>query len=280
MQVLLSKINHHYDNLSSGLKKVALHLLTEPESFALYSAGEVGKKIGVSETTVIRFSHALDFKGYSSLQKEVKQAVFNQRSTLQAYSSKIDADTEKNIYKKVMHTDAKHIQIAAEGIQEKTFNEAVERISTAEKILVSGVRSSHGMAQWFTFALNLVKGNTNCYRPDVDDVFLHLSAMDEKSVVVAFSFHRYALDTLHLAEEAKKRGAFVIGVTDNERAPIRESASLLLPIQLPVRSTLDAAPAVFSLMNALVSAVAMENEADFEKRREAYEQFHVKNFFA
>lgn len=281
MEALFQKINEQYDNMSASLKKVAQYLRKDPESFAVNSAVEMGKKIGVSETSVIRFCHSLGFKGFSSLQKEVRDAVFSQRSTLKAYTTKsILQEGETSSLKKVMQMDAINIQRVADSLQEGTFNEAVAKISSASNIVVAGVRSSHGMAQWFTFALNLIKGNTSCYRPDVDDVFLHLTSMSEQSVFVAFSFHRYALDTLHLAEEAKKRGAFVIGITDNELAPIRDYSSLILAVQLPVTSTLDAAPAVFSLMNAIITAVALENKEVFIKRQEEYESFDGKKFFS
>jgi len=103
--------------------------------------------------------------------------------------------------------------------------------------------------------------------------------MDEKSTFVAFSFHRYVLETINMAKEAKRRGAFVIGVTDSEVAPLREYADVLFTVQLPVKSTLDITPAVFSLMNTLIGGVAVQNSEQFTKRTKEYENLHLHPFF-
>ena len=65
-------IKQHYPSLSTGQKKVAEWLTQNHEEGALLTAFQMGRKVGVSETTVIRFSYALGFKGYSEMQEAVR----------------------------------------------------------------------------------------------------------------------------------------------------------------------------------------------------------------
>ncbi|MGF9977826.1 MurR/RpiR family transcriptional regulator [Viridibacillus arvi] len=280
MDALKSKVQSKYDEFSKGLKMVAKHFLANPEAFAMNSGVQVGQEINVSETTVIRFSHALGYSGYSALQKDVQEQLLNKKSSLfEFHHMKNSTDMDQEFLKKMMVKDAEVILQTAERLNVEDFTKAVDHLARSERVLVSGVRSSHAMAQWFSFTLDLMRGNVRLFRPDTDDIMLRISEMNEGSTFVAFSFHRYALETINMAKEAKRQGAFVIGITDSEVAPIREHADILFTVQLPIKSTLDVAPAVFSLMNAIVGAVAVKNSEQFAKRTKVYEELQLNRFF-
>lgn len=280
MDALKSKVQSKYDEFSKGLKMVAKYFLANPEAFAMNSGVQVGQEINVSETTVIRFCHALGYSGYSALQKDVQEQLLNKKSSLfEFHYMKNSTEMDQEFSKKMMVKDAEVILQTAERLNGEDFTKAVDYLAQSERVLVSGVRSSHAMAQWFSFTLDLMRGNVRLFRPDTDDIMLRISEMNEGSTFVAFSFHRYALETINMAKEAKRQGAFVIGITDSEVAPIREHADILFTVQLPIKSTLDVAPAVFSLMNAIVGAVAVKNSEQFAKRTKVYEELQLNRFF-
>ncbi|MEK4093000.1 MULTISPECIES: MurR/RpiR family transcriptional regulator [unclassified Viridibacillus] len=280
MDELKSKVQSKYDEFSKGLKMVAKHFLANPEAFAMNSGVQVGQEINVSETTVIRFCHALGYSGYSALQKDVQEQLLNKKSSLfEFHFMKNSTKMDQEFSKKMMIKDAELILQTAERLNVGDFTKVVDHLAQSERVLVSGVRSSHAMAQWFSFTLDLMRGNVRLFRPDTDDIMLRISEMNERSTFVAFSFHRYALETINMAKEAKRQGAFVIGITDSEVAPIREHADILFTVQLPIKSTLDVAPAVFSLMNAIVGAVAVKNSEQFAKRTKVYEELQLNRFF-
>ncbi|MFJ9461754.1 MurR/RpiR family transcriptional regulator [Viridibacillus arvi] len=280
MDALKSKVQSKYDEFSKGLKMVAKYFLANPEAFAMNSGVQVGQEINVSETTVIRFCHALGYSGYSALQKDVQEQLLNKKSSLfEFHYMKNSTEMDQEFSKKMMVKDAEVILQTAEKLNGEDFTKAVDHLAQSERVLVSGVRSSHAMAQWFSFTLDLMRGNVRLFRPDTDDIMLRISEMNEGSTFVAFSFHRYTLETIYMAKEAKRQGAFVIGITDSEVAPIREHADILFTVQLPIKSTLDVAPAVFSLMNAIVGAVAVKNSEQFAKRTKVYEELQLNRFF-
>jgi len=281
VEEIISELKKHYNQFSKGQLKVARLLESDPKIFAISSAKQAGKHIGVSETTIFRFCHTLGYSGYSEFQKRINKSLFDDKSSLKEYGDQkaLLSDTS-SFHKKIMFSDSHHIQTVADQISEQDFNLAVNKLATAEKILVSGSRSSFSAAQWLAFSLNVVRGGATCYKPNIDDVIYELSKIDEQSVFIALSFHRYARDTIYLAQEARKKGAYIIGISDSDFAPIRAQAHLILAVKLPFTSTLDTAPVVFSLMNALVAGVTMTNPKQFEIRRKEYENFQASNFFA
>lgn len=280
MERIYQRIYEHQSTFSKNLQKISAHFYDDPKIFAVFSAAEAAKVIGVSETTVIRFCQKLGYKGYSALQEEVQHLLF-QKSSLSDYveAKAVDDKTSQPI-KSLMENDRHAIQKVMEQIPEMHLETAVKKLTAADHVLIAGVRSSHALASWFAFSLDLIIGNTRLYQPNVDDVLLRISKLTEKSVFVAFSFHRYAVDTIHIAKLAKQQGTFVIAFTDSPISPITQHASLVLPIQLNMKSTLDAAPAVLSLTNSIASAVSLAKPDQFHKRAKLFDSINGQDFFA
>ena len=148
---------------------------------------------------------------------------------------------------------------------------AIEQLSKAETIYILGLRSSFAAANWLSYSLGLVRGNVQLMRPETEDVIQTLSQMNDKSVVIVISFHRYLKETIQIAELAHVQQAFIIGITDSLLAPIHAYSQLLFPIYSPNKSTLDATTALFSFMNAIVAGLSVKEKDSFEKRQKTYQ---------
>lgn len=274
-------LQQQYQTLSGSLRKVADYVLAEPEALVFQTAQDVGQKIGVSETTVIRLAYAVGYKGYRALQADVRQALLSSNSSLSTYrQDKMAMDQQRPLYEQVMMKDQDHILQTVHDMDDTDFREAVHRLSEARQILAAGVRTSHAMAHWFVFVMNLIRGKTTLFNPGTDDVILQVADHDEQDVFVAFSFHRYAESTLQLSQALKQKGVYIIAVTDSAVAPITAEADVVFTMKQSARSTIDAAPITFSFLNALTSAVSMAQPDQFDERRQYYEQHHLQDFFA
>ena len=69
-------IKENYHHLSKGCKKVASYILDNYANAALLSSTELADNVGVSDTTVIRFSKALGFNGYAEFKKQLRVKVY------------------------------------------------------------------------------------------------------------------------------------------------------------------------------------------------------------
>lgn len=275
-----TKVKEIFATLSTGQKKVAKYLLDHPHEFAIHSAQEIGEVVGVSETTIIRFCYSLQLKGFSELQKIVRNQIFVEKSSLnEYYSSKKQVMNEPNFLESVMKQDMTNIKKTIENLSKEDFLHVVKRLSEADYILISGLRSSFAAAHWLGFTLSIVRDDIHFYRPDIDDVFLQLNKMSENSIFIALSFHRYMKETIKLTKMAKEAGAFVIGITDSELAPIADFSDVLLPISKSRVSTIDTAPVLFSLLKALVAGVSLYDEKAFKERKAKYDSFNEDEFF-
>lgn len=274
------KVKKHFNDLSPSMKKVGKYLIDYPNKFAMLSACKVGEEIGVSETTIIRFCYALQYEGYTHLQKEVRDYLINSRSSLSKYQyDKQEIAKEPDFYSKAIIQDQMNIQKMLEELNESNLQSAVDRLISSKEVYVSGVRTSFSAAHWFSFTLNLIQGNAKLIQSYLDDIPLLLNTISGTSTFVAISFHRYAKETIQLAKAVKNKGGVVIAITDSSLAPIGKYSDILIPVSLSVKSTIDAGPAIFSLMNAIVAGVSIHNNKTFEKQREQYESIYLEDLF-
>ncbi|MDI2589801.1 MurR/RpiR family transcriptional regulator [Psychrobacillus sp. NEAU-3TGS] len=269
--LLRDLIREHFTKMSKSQKKVANYVLDHPNDIALYSAAEFGSKIGISESTVIRFSNSLGFSGYTELQKLVREQFFKESSLTSYQQSKMDIPKDMSFHKQVMEQDRESILATMNQIDELAYQATVQRLSNAKSVYVLGLRSSYSAANWLSFSLGLVKENVHFIRPDTEDVIRTIMKMDEHSVVIIISFHRYLKETIEIAGLIRNQKSYIIGISDSILAPIHAYSDVLFPIYAANKSTLDAVSPLFSFMNAIVAGLIVEQKEDFMKRQALYE---------
>lgn len=269
--ILQDLIREHYVSMSKSQKKIASYVLDNPKDIALCSAADLGLKIGISESTVIRFSYILGFSGYMELQKLIRKHFFSQESSIFKYQeSKLSLKQDTSFFKQVMEQDRQAILHTMDQIEEMQFVEAIERLSKANSIYILGLRSSYSAANWLSFSLGLMKDNVHLMRPETEDIIRTISQMNANSVVVIISFHRYLKETIKIAELVRKQKAYIIGITDSVLAPIHVYSDALFPIYSPNKSTLDTVSPLFSFMNAIAAGLMVEQQDNFQKRQALY----------
>lgn len=269
-------ITGSYEKLSKTQQKLASYLLDNYQDIAVLSASELGKKAGVSETTVIRFCYRIGLSGYTQLQKEVREQLFHDKSSLDSYiQMKQPFVGEPHFLEKVMNMDAERITQAIQTIDEAKFDLTIEQLKSAQKIYIIGARTSFAAASWLAFTLGLVKDDVHLIRTESDDLLKILHSMDETSVVVSISFHRYVKSTTDFTKQAKSRNAKVVGITDTPLSPLKNNVDILIPLFSGKKPTLDSTPVLFSFLNALIAAMMTENKGSFKEEKDYYDKvFH------
>ncbi|KGK88973.1 hypothetical protein DP73_11665 [Desulfosporosinus sp. HMP52] len=284
MQNIKEQIRKGYQELTTRQKTVAKFVIGQPKTIALHSAQKIGELTETSETTVIRFCYALGYSGYSALQTEIRESLLNsdeEEGPLKNYRDTTgELIGENNLIQRVMEQDVAFIQQTLSSINNELFTKAVDLIIQAKKIVVVGFRTSYSLANWTSLTLNLIRGDTSLYRGPIDDADSIIMEMDEHWLVIAFSFPRYASETISFVQAAKTKGVKVLGISDDELSPIGLEANVLLKAITPQPSALNGMAAIFSLLKALTTGVAAADWPKVQDRVRTYDgqsgfEFHI-----
>ncbi len=255
--------------LSKGHKKLAEFIEKNYDKAAFMTASKLGEKVGVSESTVVRFASILGFKGYPELQKELQRMIKSKLTAVQRMEVSDSLVSDQNAVKKLMSADIELIRDTLESVSQEVFNDAVATINSAKRIYILGVRSSAALANFMYFYLNPVFENVVLVdTTSAGEMFEQMFRITKDDVCVALSFPRYSNQTINALRFVSDRGAKIIAITDSDESPIAKLADILLVAKSSMVSVVDSLVAPLSLINALVASVT------FTRREDAYNNFN------
>lgn len=270
------RIEQHFYQLSKAQQKVATIVLNNPAYISTHAAAEIGQLSNTSETTVIRFCYAIGLTGFAQLQKEMTKFLVEDytSSTLGNYvSSKEVLFKEQALCENVMRQTSTKISKIAGQMDEVLFKNTTKAMHDAKKIYIAGVGASHFGAQWLQYTLNMLRPNVELLAMETSALIRKLQEIDESSLVLIISLHRYYNDTLQLAQEVLARGAKVVGITDSKVAPLHEYMDLCFVLEQKELSTIDLMPALVTFMNTLVVGMMSHDAAYYNEQRIKFDDF-------
>lgn len=254
---ILTIIGEESKSFSKGQRLIARYITENYDKAAFMTAGKLGKTVGVSESTVVRFATELGYDGYPGMRKAMQEMVRNRLTSVQRIAIAKDMQDGSNVLKSVMGSDIEKLQSTLEELDRESFEAAVSAIENAESLYIVGMRSSTALASFFGFYMNLIKENVRLiHDTTANEVYEQIMHIGPGDVYVGISFPRYASTSLKAMKYAKSRGATVIALTDNATSPFVSLADIALYAKSDMVSFLDSLVAPLSVMNALIVAVA------------------------
>lgn len=270
---LIHRIKNNYSGFSKGQKLLANYISQHYDKAVFMTAAKLGKIVGVSESTVVRFANELGYDGYPKLQRALEELVKTKLTSIQRVEVTSDRIDQSHILKSVLQSDAEKIKTTLEEIDEAVFDLAIDMILGARRVYILGVRSSAALASFMAFYFNLVFDNVKLIQTDsVSEMFEQMYRIDERDVVIGISFPRYSKRTLAAMEFAKSRSAHVITITDSPQSPMIPYADCALTARSDMASFVDSLVAPLSLVNAIIVAICMKRKDTVLQALETLEQ--------
>lgn len=278
---LLQILEQQAPKFSKGQRMIAKYITEQYDKAAFMTAAKLGEKVGVSESTVVRFATELGYDGYPQLQRAMQEMIRSKLTTLQRMevtSSRIGTD---DMISGVLTQDIENIRHTIEEISREDFQRTVEAIANARRIYVIGVRSARVLAVFLTYYLNMMLDNVIQVDTSSETaIFEQMLRIDERDVIIGISFPRYSKRAVRALRFAGDRGARVIAVTDSRESPLAERADDVLLARSDMVSFVDSLVAPLSLLNAMVVGVSLckkeevgETFASLERLWEEYQVY-------
>jgi len=263
MKLILGKIQEGYPNFSPAQRKLAEYLIQNLNEALLLNATQLAHQAQVSEASVTRFISRLGFTGFAEFKREIGQMVIQGDTTAdKLVESEKTLDGSGSIFKAILAGDIENIQATAGAITEADFQTAVDRLSAARSIYVLGLRSSHALAFHLAFNLRFFLHSIKLITPGTGDIPEQIVDAGKEDILVAISFKRYTREVIRITEKVKKKGIYVLGITDSPLSPVAQSADLFLTAKANIPTYIDSFTAPMSLLNALITAIALRKKKD------------------
>ena len=277
---ILSILKAKEVSFSKGQRRIAAYITEFYDKAAFMTASALGKTVGTSESTVVRFAVELGYEGYPSMQKAMQEMVLNRLTAVQRIEVANDRIGDQDILSMVIQSDIDKLRRTEELISRDEFNASVQAVLGAKRVYILGVRSTAPLANFLGYYLNYMFNNVHIVTASgTSEMFEKIVGMRSDDVVIAFSFPRYSTATLKAAQYCRSTGAEVIAITDNRESPLGRCATHVLCAKSDMVSLVDSLVAPLSVVNALIVAIASKREKElhrtFEELEHIWEEYHV-----
>lgn len=271
---LLQRIENKSSSFSKGQKRLAEYITNNFDTAAYLTASKLGKEAGVSESTVVRFAYQLDYDGYPELQKAIQVIVKTNSNSMQRMSLSSKRYQEKGVLKSILMTDCERLRDTIQnGIDEEEFKKAVTFINEGRRLYILGTRSAAHLAGLMGYYFKMLFDNVIVVDANsTSETLEQIYNMQPTDVMIGITFPRYSKRTMTALQFAKDHGAKTIALTDNAQSPIVEFADCSLFAKSDVMTIVDSLVCALSVVNALVTAIALLRKDDVEKRLMALEE--------
>ena len=270
---LLVRIQKKYKTFSKGQKNLADYIIKNYDKAVFLTAARLGKEVGVSESTTVRFAMQLGFKGFPEFHRALEELVRNRLTSIQRMEVTYGHVPQGEILDTIFQSDIEKIKMTMESIDHNAFELAVDTLLEARTIYIVGIRSCAPLASFLGFYLNLILDDVRLVQTNsASEIFEQMIRINEKDVIIGISFPRYSMRTLKAIEFANNRNAKVITITDSVHSPINLYSSCNLIAKSDMASIVDSLVAPLSVVNALVVALCMKRQSEVVNTLESMEK--------
>ena len=256
---VLEQMKTSYSSFSKGQRAIADYIIENYDKAVDMTAARLGRVVGVSESTVVRFATELGYKGYPHFQKALGEMVKKKLSSVQRISMTYERVAGGDLVASVLKTDIQNLKRTADMMDPQAFEQAVEMIGSARKIYVMGGRSCRALAQFFSFYLNYIFEDVHLVASDsISESIEEIHRISREDVIIAISFPRYSLKTLQTMAFAKSRQTRIVAITDGEQSPLARYADCCIYARSDMASFVDSLVAPLSVINAILAALSLK----------------------
>jgi len=269
---IISSLKTMRDRMSKSHKKIADYIYDHYDKAAFMTAAKLGEKVGVSESTVVRFASELGYDGYPQFQRVLCEFIKNKLTAVQRMEITSTKFAEKDILSTVLSSDIEKLRQTIETVSVTDFSEAVNTIEKSKKIYIIGARTCFSIASFLGFYLNLLSYDVRLITTNsASETFEQIFDAGKQDTIIAISYPRYSRRTLNAVKYAHDKGSNVIAITDSELSPIYPYADHKIIARSDMSNFVDSLVAPLSIINAIIVALVMHNEEKIAQKFNALE---------
>ena len=226
---VLKTINAKLDGMAAGDREIGQYIVDNPDRMLRLSTAALAAEIGRSQSSVVKFSQKLGYASYQELKLAVSEAKAQdwQVPAGVVHGSIEVGDTYPVILKKLIGSKLLSMQQTVAANSERIISRTLELLDGARRIHLVGVGASSLVARDFSYKL-MKLGRNVLHDSDSHIQMANAATLGPGDVLFALSYSGASIETLRIAELARKRGTTVIAVTGLHDNPLSRVADIRL----------------------------------------------------
>ena len=224
----LAIIRSARDKMSANEKKLADFILDNASLIRDYSSQQIAAAVGVSQSSVVKFSQKIGYKGFTDLKLAIHESVVKQESNVSVLTGKRgpsggDVELKDQLY----HVKCDAISSATGLNDDKTLRADAAALAVAGRIQFVGSGNAFAIARDAAFRM-MSGGRAVIAEGDAEVQQTSVATLGKGDCLFIISCLGQSAHLVQLAKTAAKNGAVVITLTNQAANPVAALADLRL----------------------------------------------------
>ncbi|MCT4707216.1 MurR/RpiR family transcriptional regulator [Enterobacteriaceae bacterium H11S18] len=225
----LLRIRQRYATLAQSDRKLADFLLANAEHARHLSSQQLAQEAGVSQSSVVKFSQKLGFKGFPALKLAISEALASGQAphSVLVHNQIQGDDPLRLVGEKLIKDNLAAMHATLDINSEDKLLASVSMLRNARRVLLVGIGASGLVAK--NFAWKLMKIGINAVaEQDMHALLATVQALNPDDLLLAISYSGERKEINLAADETLRTGAKILAITGFTPNILQQRASLCL----------------------------------------------------
>ncbi|EOC1344147.1 MurR/RpiR family transcriptional regulator [Cronobacter dublinensis] len=263
-------IRQRYPTLAQSDRKLADFLLQFPDYARHLSSQQLAVEAGVSQSSVVKFSQKLGYKGFPALKLAISEALASQSNihSIAVHNEILGDDPLRLVGEKLIKENLAAMHASLDINPEEKLLASVGLLRNARRIVLTGIGASGLVAKNFSWKLMKI-GLNAVAEQDMHALLATVQAMEPEDLLVALSYSGERREINLAADEALRVGARILAITGFTPNALQQRATQCLYTIAEEQATRSAAISSTSAQMMLADLLFMALvQQDLEKAPE------------
>lgn len=226
---VLKRIHATLDTMAPADRQIGRFIVDNPDRMLRLSSAELAEVAGRSQSSVVKFSQKLGFAGYQELKLAVSEAKAQEwRAPEGMVHGTIErSDAYTVVLQKLLASKIASMEQTISVNSQQEIGKVLTLLDKAERIHLAGVGASSLVARDLSYKL-MKLGRNVMHDSDSHVQIANASTLGAGDVLIALSHSGTSIETVRIAELARRQGASVVVVTSFRDNPLSRVADVLL----------------------------------------------------
>lgn len=271
MTILAERLKE--SKLTNQQHRIADYFLKNEERIGNMSSMDVAREIGVSDASIIRFSRAIGYKGFTDLKNDIYNSLAGEASAAvrnMQLSDRFDVLSGKfndqNIPDTFVELMNYNITKTFHQNPVESYDALTDMILMSKRKYIIGLRGCMGVAGHFARLLGFAVNQVVTLPHNETEAMGILQDIGPEDIFILFSFARYYKIDMFLINVAKSHKARICVVTDSPLAPMIPCSDISFIAETFHMSFFNSAIGVEMIGEYIVTLVCRKNSEEYRKR--------------
>jgi DNA-binding MurR/RpiR family transcriptional regulator len=251
--------------LSRKQRTLVSYIEHNPKFAAFATAAELGQRVGVHPSTVVRLAQLLGYDGFPAFQEMIRHRYLNSLDAIGVMNAHAD-ERHGDVVLASIDQDARNLSATRSTLDAEAVRRVAWLIAQAPATLILGAGSHGGLAVIFSHLCRYMGLPVDAEIRGSVSIAARLAGVKPGDVVIGTAAWWVVQETRAALAVARERGATTVAIVENRASDLAQVADHVLIARTESVSFFQSMVGPLAVLNAIIAELATNGGDDIRER--------------